>query len=220
MRAEAGAAAMADELLPSRAALLDLREEREVMQAGQAFLDEKRTLIAATLVRLLEQHRDLEVRLQTRFTAAVEVLREALIWHGLEALQVYPLEPLPALSLELQDSELLGVALQEARLELEPVAAVEATDGIRSVQAEHCRERFTALLAAAVELAALEGNLRRLYDEYGRTERRASALEDVLIPELEQRLGKLDELLETQEIEEAVRVRGSARGAYRQPSES
>ena len=199
---------MADELLPSRAALLELRDEREVMQAGQAFLDEKRTLIAATLVQMLQRHVALEAGFRAAFIEAADALRTALARHGLEALQAYPREPLPLAELVFSPSELLGVALLEARLEIElDESGGEQEDGIRSVQAERCRQRFAGLLPVAVELAALESNLRRLYDEFRKTERRASALEDVLIPELDEQLRGLEELLEAQEIEEAVRVR-------------
>jgi V/A-type H+/Na+-transporting ATPase subunit D len=199
---------MAEELLPSRAALLELRDEREVMQAGQAFLDEKRTLIAATLVRMLQRHRNLRQRFRSTFLEAVEALRTALARHGLESLQAYPREPLPVAALMLQPSELLGVSLLEAELKVETAGdAGERDDGIRSTQAERCRRRFVELLPVLVELAALESNLRRLYEEYRKTERRASALEDVLIPELDEQLHGLEELLEAQEIEEAVRVR-------------
>lgn len=204
---------MPDDLLPSRAALLDLRDEREVMLAGQAFLDEKRTLIAATLVQMLRRHRRLEVRLRNAVTVAADALRPALMRHGLDGLLVYPREPAPAVALSLTPSELLGVALLDARLEVEDLAEEADTpgDGLRSRQAERCRKRFAEILPLAVELAALEGNLRRLYEEYRKTERRASALEDVLIPELNARVNALGELLEAQEIEEAVRVRACAR---------
>jgi V/A-type H+/Na+-transporting ATPase subunit D len=199
---------MAEDLLPSRAALLELRDEREVMQAGQAFLDEKRTLIAATLVRMLQRHHGLQSRFRTAFLEALEALRTALARHGLEALQAYPREPLPAAELKLEPAELLGVALLEAELRLVADADPgELGDGVRSMQAERCRQRFAELLPMVVELAALEANLRRLYEEYRKTERRASALEDVMIPDLDEQLHGLEELLEAQEIEEAVRVR-------------
>ena len=59
----------------------------------------------------------------------------------------------------------------------------------------------------AARLAVLTGNLERLRVEYLRTSRRARALEDVLLPEIDERLGVIDNALEEQEREEAVRVR-------------
>jgi len=44
-----------------------------------------------------------------------------------------------------------------------------------------------------------------------RTERRARALENVLLPEIEGSLHYMDEQLETMDQEEAIRVRNAAR---------
>jgi V/A-type H+-transporting ATPase subunit D len=58
-------------------------------------------------------------------------------------------------------------------------------------------------------LAARAGNLNRLAREYRRTERRARALEKVLLPEVDQAIKMVDEQLEMMEREEAIRTRWS-----------
>ena len=50
-------------------------------------------------------------------------------------------------------------------------------------------------------------NLRRLMQEYVRTERRARAIENVLLPEIEYSLKFIDEQLELLDQEEIARVR-------------
>jgi V/A-type H+-transporting ATPase subunit D len=82
---------------------------------------------------------------------------------------------------------------------------------VQSPESEECRARFSALLPIAARLAAVTGNLERLRGEYVRTSRRARALEDVLLPEIDARLAAIDNALEELEREEAVRVRGAAR---------
>lgn len=94
----------------------------------------------------------------------------------------------------------------------DPDADVERGDragavAIRSPEAEACRAAFGDLMPLAARLAVLTGNLERLRVEYLRTSRRARALEDVLLPEIDERLGVIDNALEEQEREEAVRVR-------------
>jgi V/A-type H+-transporting ATPase subunit D len=56
-------------------------------------------------------------------------------------------------------------------------------------------------------LAGIAGNLERLRHEYRRTERRARALEDVLLPEITGTIYELEARLEEVEQEEAIRVR-------------
>ena len=54
--------------------------------------------------------------------------------------------------------------------------------------------------------------LRRLIREYVRTERRARALENVVLPEIDGSLRFIEEQLDAVDQEEAVRVRNAARG--------
>jgi V/A-type H+-transporting ATPase subunit D len=73
-----------------------------------------------------------------------------------------------------------------------------------SPEANACRDLFAQVVRQAAALAALAGNLERLRQEYVRTERRTRALEDVLIPELEQALGSLETRLDEAEREELI----------------
>jgi V/A-type H+-transporting ATPase subunit D len=68
---------------------------------------------------------------------------------------------------------------------------------------------------AAADLGARAGNLRRLAREYRRTERRAKALENVLLPEVEEAIKRIDEQLDTMDREEITRTRwaGKVRAA-------
>ena len=81
----------------------------------------------------------------------------------------------------------------------------------RPASCRACRAAFAGLLAPLAALAVSAGNLERLASEYRRTERRALALENVLLPEVAQALGRIDEQLTLADQEEAVRIRQAAR---------
>ena len=81
-----------------------------------------------------------------------------------------------------------------------------------SPEAEACRAAFADALATAAELAAVAGNLERLSAEYRRAVRRARALQDVMLPELDRSIGDIEGRLEELEQEDAVWMRhGAAR---------
>jgi V/A-type H+-transporting ATPase subunit D len=63
----------------------------------------------------------------------------------------------------------------------------------------------------AAAIAAEAGALRRLAREYTRTERRARALENVLLPELDQAIRFVADQLELHDAEEALRVHQARR---------
>ena len=80
-----------------------------------------------------------------------------------------------------------------------------------SPEARACRAAFIALLALLAPLAAGRNNLERLAAEYRRTERRARALENVLLPEIDRSLATIEEQLELADQEEALRIRMAGR---------
>ena len=102
-----------------------------------------------------------------------------------------------------------GVKLQEAEfLAAATAAGTSAID--RSPEAEVCRRAFRDLLGPAAELAAVAGNLERLQQEYQRAVRRARALQDVLLPELDRNIGEIETRLEELEQEDAIWMRAGA----------
>ncbi len=80
-----------------------------------------------------------------------------------------------------------------------------------SPEAQACRDAYLALLGPLAQLGTCAGNLERLAAEYRSTERRAKALENVLLPEIEHVLSAIEERLEEGDQEEAVRVRLAGR---------
>lgn len=185
--------------------LMALREERQVVRDGYRFLDEKRLLLAAEILRQLDdyerRHRDyLGLHAQ-----AEQALAAASAELGLEGLQVYPAQEQALARLEVERRSFLGVRLQQSQLLTEETE--ETTSVLPSPAARRCARLFRELLLRSAELAGISGNLERLQNEYRRTERRARALEDVLLPELEQALLEISTRLEELDQEEAIRVR-------------
>jgi V/A-type H+/Na+-transporting ATPase subunit D len=197
---------MAEVAVTTKSAALALMDERALMRQGYQFLDEKRMLLAAEMLRRLKLHEALSEQLAQALLAAQAALKLALQRHGLEGLQAYPPAVFAPSVPALARSVFLGVPTWAAdfapRSAGGPDAAIDA-----SPEARACREAYIALLAPLAQLAASSGNLERLAAEYRRTERRAKALENVLLPEVEHALSTIEGQLELGDQEEAVRIR-------------
>jgi V/A-type H+-transporting ATPase subunit D len=102
----------------------------------------------------------------------------------------------------------MGVRLQDTELVAGEPAAAAAVEA--SPEAEACRRAFAAVLATAATLAGVSGNLERLSLEYRRAVRRARALQDVMLPELDQGIYDIENRLEEGEQEDAVWMRQGA----------
>jgi len=196
---------MPREVPPTQSALLELREERQGMEEGYRFLDEKRLILAAAMLGELQRYETTLAEFRDAYAASVASLRAALGRHGLEELQAQPGGAALQGELAIDSRSVLGVPLLEVACQLAETGH-EATSA-PSPETRQCRERFQRLVGIGARLAAMTGNLERLSHEYGRTARRARALEEVLLPELEAELRQIDTALEEQEREEAIRVR-------------
>jgi V/A-type H+-transporting ATPase subunit D len=190
---------------PTRSAVLELQDERRAMRDGYQFLDEKRMVLAAEMLAELRRYEADRRRFLDLLSAAMQTLRAAVARHGLDGLQVYPPAHVEHASLSLMPRQLLGVRLVTASFEYDAGRGPDAVQP--SPEAEACRRQFTALIAQTAGLAATAGNLERLRHEYRRTERRARALEEVLMPEADQTIREIEGQLEEMEQEDAVRVR-------------
>lgn len=194
------------DLPPSRAALLEIQADRTVMEEGYGFLDEKRVLVAQELLQRLEDYRTLLAAFGKAQTQAHRALAAGFGRHGLEGLSVYP-AMIGGQSLEGRTTSFLGVRLLEEAQWREPDERERPEPVWPSPEAEECARAFRELVSLGARLAAAEGNLRRLLAEYHHTERRAQALENVILPETRAAEGRMQSLLEEAEQEEAVRTR-------------
>jgi V/A-type H+-transporting ATPase subunit D len=191
----------------SRADLLELKREHEVVEEGHRFLDEKRVLLARELLTRIARCE----RLQRDFDALEQDAHQALIEAtgalGLEELQLYPPRDGSAFSIRRRHEGFLGIRLPllgpAGNIPAEPIHRPV----IRRPVAEAVASAFASLLEAAIRLAAEHAGLLRVEAEYRKTQRRVRALEKIMLPELVAAERALEAALEEQELEEAVRVR-------------
>lgn len=197
------------DLIPTRGAALALNEEKNLIEMGFGFLDEKRVLLATNLLRELKEWQQVSKEYQTANEGAAAALKNAVRQHGLENVQLYPAPLFEAEPISLKITNFLGVKLaSELALdwEAEGVSGAVAPSG----QIESCRQAFADLVPLAAQLAVKQLNISRLIKEYRATERRARALENVLLPEATAALRKITDYLDEADQEEAIRIRNAA----------
>jgi V/A-type H+-transporting ATPase subunit D len=198
------------DLTATRSAVIVLGEERRAMQEGYVFLDEKCLLLAGAMLRELRRFDEARGKLRTLQHQAAAALAAAVKHHGLQGLQCYPASPDNAITLQLHQRLLLNVPLLDASATREPIAAPEPA--YVSPEAEDCREKFSVLTQQLVFMAAMSGNLARLYRDYRRSVRRVRALQDVLLPELESDMNEIETQLEELERDEMLGARWQPTG--------
>jgi V/A-type H+-transporting ATPase subunit D len=124
----------------TRAAAMALGDEERLVQQGYDFLDEKRMLLAAEIMRQLNEWKKLQAARREATAGAREALDLALVDHGLEGLQIHPRNELPCAWDSIRQTVFLGVIL----LDVEPSASDGNARG--SASAARCGHAFRALL--------------------------------------------------------------------------
>jgi V/A-type H+-transporting ATPase subunit D len=202
------------EVTPTRSAALELADEHRLMRQGYEFLDEKRMLLATEMLRKLRVYQERSAALNEAAGRAAAALAAAIERHGLEHLQAYPVPSAAVPTPRRRRSLFLGIPLVEVEV---PDATVSDTPQAvdPSPEAKACGAAFEQLLRLAAEIGARAGNLHRLAREYRRTERRANALEHVLLPEVKEAIAQVNEQLDTMDREEVTRAKWSSKGVGR-----
>jgi V/A-type H+-transporting ATPase subunit D len=199
---------MGGEVIATRVAFLELKDERRLVQEGYELLDEKRVLLATEMLRQLRHYLALQDDLSQHEQQARTALDAATDAYGFDDLTVEPKLSLDEALVRSDVRAFLGIHLVEAALE--EVGGVQPPSLQPLPEARGCARAFRRLIAGHVAMSACAGNLRRLAREYTRTERRARALENVVLPEIDVSLRFVEEQLDAVDQEEAVRVRNAA----------
>lgn len=196
---------------PTRAAVLELMSEQVVVNEAYVFLDEKRLLLASELLRQLRIYQELVKALDAHHARAAEAMEAAIRHHGLDGVQVYPAASLQGAAFELATRNFMGVTLVDTELQTESVDTTHTLPVNPSAAAEICHQLYRTIVEKSAVLAGVSGNLYRLLAEYRVTERRSRALENVILPEIDQALREMSAHLEELDLEDAVRVRLQSR---------
>lgn len=196
------------EASPTRAVVLELKDEQRAMHEGYVFLDEKCLLLAGEILRELEHYAKLDLAMLAAHQAALQALQAAVARHGLEDLQVYPALDQTGATMTRDARSIMGLRLQHVTWQSADAAPLSSVE--RSPEAEACRHAFVVMVAVSARLASVSGNLERLSFEYRRSVRRARALQDVLLPELDQSVYQIETRLEELEQEDAITMRHRA----------
>jgi len=129
------------------------------MEEGYHFLDEKRLILAATMLGELQRYEAALSEFRSDYAAAVESLKAALARHGLEELQAQPTEGPWRGALSVHGRSVLGVLVNEVDCRTTGEGG-ETPLPTGSPEAKSCRERFAGLLPLAARLAAMTGQPR------------------------------------------------------------
>lgn len=190
----------------SKTELLERRAERELVREGKAVLEERRDLLAHSMLDQIRHTEQLVKERDRVLDEARQQLHRAAMRHGLSGLRRFSVSETCLPQPHWQIENLMGTnwLVDAAAVPAQP--SRELGDGIEvSLELDMTVSMFQQLLITLLELAAAENNLLRLTDAFRRTQRRVNALDHIVLPEITDSIRRMEETMDEMERDDLVR---------------
>ncbi len=200
---------MAQDIKPTRSEELRLKEQIELAENGHSILEQKRDGLIHEFMEVVGDAQDVNQELAELFSEAKLKLVLTQVYDGEAALRANALTDSDGAEIDLEEQNIMGVKVPE----IEPVEVrrniTDRDYGLNhsSSRIDSTAEKFEELVEKVVDAAETQTKIIRLLNEIEKTKRRVNALEHKIIPEMQEGLNMVSQLLEEREREETFRMK-------------
>ncbi|BDH79080.1 MAG TPA: V-type ATP synthase subunit D [Methanothermobacter sp.] len=204
---------MAQEIIeginPTRMELLKLKQREKLAVKGYNLLKEKRNALIMEFFNILERVRGARERVEEKLKDAFKDLTEAQIMMGDMAVNKAAMAVKEFIKVEIDSRNIMGVVVPVVDIESTERSMVERGYGLvdTSVKLDEAAKKFEESVSLIVELGEIEKSVRLLAGEIESTKRRVNALENIIIPRLQNTVNYIEMRLEEMERENFVRLK-------------
>jgi V/A-type H+/Na+-transporting ATPase subunit D len=198
-----------EQVRATRAELLAKRKQIALAHQSRELLQEKRTALLKEFMRTAEQVVRGGDELEQSVGESLVALALAEAIDGPEAVRSAAFAAGGQVMLEVSGTNIMGVpvpVIEQRSVARGPLDRGYSLPGVSS-RIDGAAEAFENQVDLIIELATSEMRLRRLAEEVGRTTRRVNALDNVLIPRLEEERNYVEMVLEERAREDLFRLK-------------
>lgn len=189
---------------PTKGNLLATNKSLILARVGFDLMDKKRVILVQEMMGLIEKANALREKIDTTYQTAYKALESANITLGTcdTLAQSAPIEE----SLTMSFRSVMGVELPQVRLENTQIELCYDL-GSSNATFDEAYISFHNVKLMLVELAEIENSVYRLAVAIKKTQSRANALKNIIIPNLEATSRFISDALEEKEREEFSRLK-------------
>jgi len=182
--------------------LLDLRRRLEFVKDAHELLEMKRDQLIIKLKEGLERFKEFRRKVEDE---AEEVYRELSLLHsilGSADLKTYSAYLRGRMEVKIVPRGVIGIVTPMVR-----VVDIPDYTNLYPPQIIPLAEKVSALMKDLVKLAELEAYIENLAEDLRKTNIRVNALEKVVIPNYEETIKKIQDILDDEMLEEIIRLK-------------
>ncbi len=195
---------MADQVFPTKGNLINTKKSLDLAMLGFELLDRKRNVIVREMMALIDRAGVLQSQIDSCYAQAYLALQRANVAHGIcaDIAAAVPVEN----GLRLTSRSVMGVDIPIVSLESSPL---ELSYGFMftSSLVDEAYIQFDRVKKLTAELAEVENSVYRLATAVNKTQKRANALKNIIIPRLTSTVKFISDSLEEKEREDFSRLK-------------
>ena len=191
-------------VFPTKGNLLATKKSLALATMGFELMDKKRHILIREMMGLISQASALRDEIGVTFQQAYQSLQQANVTMGL--IQPYTLDVPVEEGLSISHRSVMGVDLPILRLEEQPLTPTYGMIQTNSAL-DMAVVNFHRVKCLTVTLAEIENSVYRLSVAIKKTQKRANALKNIIIPRFEETQKFISDALEEKEREEFSRLK-------------
>ncbi|MDD2418094.1 MAG: V-type ATP synthase subunit D [Oscillospiraceae bacterium] len=195
---------MAQQIFPTKGNLINTKKSLELANVGFELLDRKRNIIIREMMTLIDRAAHVQEQIDDCYEQAYLALQRANIAHGVvsDIAAAVPEEN----GLSLTSRSVMGIEIPIVRLETQPL---ELSYGFMfsSALLDEAYIKFDSVKKLTAQLAEIENSVYRLATAVNKTQKRANALKNIIIPRLSSTVKTITDSLEEKEREDFSRLK-------------
>lgn len=195
---------MALQIVPTKGNLINTNKSLELSRLGFELLDKKRNILVREMMTLINHANEIQSKIDSTYQDAYDALSYANITLGFcnDISLTVPEEK----SLSLSYRSVMGVEVPIVTIDKDKP---ELSYGLYTTnsQLDNAFAKFHEVKLLTAELAEIENSVYRLANAIKKTQKRANALKNIMIPRYEQTVKMITDSLDEKEREEFIRLK-------------
>jgi len=191
---------------PTKSNLLSTKSSLELAEEGYELLDKKRNVLIKEMMERIDEVKEIQSEINQYFYNAYEALKIVDITQGIKTVEEIAAGIGLIDNLKIRSYSVMGVEIPEVdelSQEISPHYSFYKTN----LALDRAYKNFQKVVYLISRLAEIETSVYRLATSIKKTQKRANALENILIPRYKNTVKFIEERLEEKEREEFFRIK-------------
>ncbi len=195
---------MAVKVFPTKANLMNAKKSLELAKLGYDLMDRKRNILIREMMLLIDKAGEVQQKIDSTYSQAYAALQKANITLGMceEFAGSTPIDD----GLQIDYRSVMGVELPTVQLENSKLELRYGWTDTNS-QLDEAYWRFDEVKKLTAQLAEVESSVYKLANAIKKTQKRANALNNIIIPQFQETIKYITDALEEKEREDFSRLK-------------